>query len=49
MNFALGIYGDFIWPAYALSALGLAAAILLTWWGWCRAKARLAALEKNRP
>lgn len=49
MNFDLGIYGGFIWPAYAVSALGLGAAILLTWRGWRVAKARLAALEKARP
>ena len=47
MNFDLGPYSDFIWPAYAVSVLGLLAATLWTWMSWRKARARLAALEKE--
>lgn len=47
MNFDLGPYADFIWPAYAISALGLVAATVLTLRAWQKAKARLAALERK--
>ncbi|HJT44277.1 MAG TPA: heme exporter protein CcmD [Rhizomicrobium sp.] len=49
MNFDMGSYGVFIWPAYAVSVLALAGATLWTLWAWARAKAKLAALEKARP
>lgn len=49
LSFDMGAYAQFIWPAYGISALGLGAAILLTWRGWRLAKSRLAALEKERP
>ena len=42
----MGGYAAFVWPAYAVSALGLGAAILLTLRGYARAKTRLDALEK---
>jgi heme exporter protein CcmD len=41
-----GGYGAFIWPAYAVSALGLGGATIWTLLRWRKAKARLAALEK---
>ena len=44
----LGPYSDFIWPAYAVSALGLLGATVWTWAAWRNAKARLASLEKDR-
>ena len=47
MNFDLGPYSDFIWPAYAVSVLGLLAATLWTLMAWRQAKARLAALERK--
>lgn len=47
MNFDLGPYSDFIWPAYAASALGLLGATLWTWMSWRKAQSRLAALEKE--
>jgi heme exporter protein CcmD len=47
MNFDLGPYSDFIWPSYAISALGLAAATAWTIIAWRKAKARLAALERK--
>ena len=43
----MGGYADFIWPAYAASALGLGAATVWTVAAWRRAKTRLAALEKK--
>ena len=46
MNFDMGSYAVYIWPAYAVSALGLIVAALWTLAAWRRAKARLAALEK---
>ena len=47
MNFDLGPYAEFIWPAYAISALGLIGAMVWTFTAWRKAKARLAALEKG--
>jgi heme exporter protein CcmD len=47
MNFDLGPYADFIWPAYAVSALGLLGATVWTLSAWRKAKARLAALERK--
>jgi heme exporter protein CcmD len=48
MNFDLGVYAVYIWPAYGVSALVLAGAVLWAWRGWRAAKARLAALEAGR-
>lgn len=45
MNFDMGAYGAYIWPAYAISAAALAGVTLWTWLSWRRAKARLKALE----
>jgi heme exporter protein CcmD len=47
MNFDLGPYSSYIWPAYAVSVLGLGVATVLTVIAWRRAKARLAALERK--
>jgi hypothetical protein len=38
-----------VWPAYGVSVLGVAAAALLTVRAYRRAKARLAALEGEKP
>jgi len=48
LNFAMGIYGVFIWPAYGVSVLVLGGVTLWTIGAWRRAKARLAALEAGR-
>jgi len=45
MNFDMGSYSVYIWPAYGVSALALAGVTLWTLVAWRRAKARLAALE----
>jgi len=47
MNFDMGSYGAFIWPAYGISAVAL---IAVTFWSiaaWRRAKAKLSRLEKK--
>lgn len=43
----MGPYAVFIWPAYAVSALGLGIATLWTLMAWRRARARLKELEKT--
>lgn len=45
MNFDLGNYSVYIWPAYGISALVLIGVTVWTVLAWQRAKARLAALE----
>ena len=45
MNFDMGPYAVYIWPAYGVSAVGLIGATLWTVLAWRRAKACLAALE----
>ncbi len=47
MNFDLGPYGVYIWPAYAISAVALIGVMLWTVIGWYKAKAVLARLEKS--
>ena len=44
---SMGGYAAFVWPAYAVTVLGLGFAIAMTLQGYARAKARLAALEKH--
>lgn len=46
--FHLGPYADFIWPAYAVSALALGGVTAWTLIAWRRAKRRLARLEASR-
>jgi heme exporter protein CcmD len=46
MNFDMGAYSVYIWPAYGISALALIGVTLWTVLAWRRAKVRLAALEK---
>lgn len=45
LNFDMGIYAVYIWPAYGVSVLVLGGVTLWTLLAWRRAKARLAALE----
>ncbi len=47
MNFDMGAYAAFIWPAYAVSGLSLGVATLWTIAAWRSARAKLAALEKK--
>ena len=42
----LGPYGDFIWPAYAVSAVALLVTIAQSLAAWRAAKKKLAALSK---
>jgi heme exporter protein CcmD len=44
--FAMGKYAVYVWPAYGVSLLGIAAAIALTLSAYRRAKRKLAALER---
>ena len=47
MNFDMGLYSVYIWPAYGISAGLLIGVTVWTLVAWHRAKARLAALEKR--
>jgi heme exporter protein CcmD len=47
MNFDMGAYGIYIWPAYGVSAVALIGAVVWTIAAWRKARARLAALEKT--
>jgi heme exporter protein CcmD len=47
MNFDMGAYGIYIWPAYGVSPLALIGATVWTVAAWRKAKAKLAALEKK--
>ena len=49
MNFDMGLYSVYIWPAYGLSLLLLGGVTLWTLAAWRRAKARLSVLEKSGP
>jgi heme exporter protein CcmD len=44
---AMGGYAAFVWPAYAVSALGLGIATVWTLIAWRNAKKRLKELEKK--
>ena len=48
MNFAMGPYAVYIWPAYGVSALALIGVTVWTLTAWRRAQARLAALEARQ-
>jgi len=45
--FAMGGYAAFVWPAYAISAIGIGSAIWLTLRGYRRAKELLGRLERE--
>jgi heme exporter protein D len=44
----MGGYAAFIWPAYAVSALGLLGMVWQSWAAWRAAKKRLQALEEDK-
>lgn len=46
--FAMGKYAAYVWPAYGVSVIGIAAAIALTLSAYVRAKKKLAALEGSK-
>jgi heme exporter protein D len=48
LNFDMGTYAVYIWPAYGVSLLVLGGVTLWSLWAWRRAKARLAALEAGQ-
>ena len=48
MNFDMGTYAVYIWPAYGASAVALIGVTVWTLTAWRRAKARLAALEARQ-
>jgi heme exporter protein CcmD len=48
MNFEMGSYSVYIWPAYGISAVLLIGVTVWTLAAWQRAKARLAGLEKRK-
>ena len=43
----MGDYAAFVWPAYAVTVLGLGGVIAITLRAYLLAKARLAALERQ--
>lgn len=43
--FAMGGYAAFVWPAYGLTIVALAATIGIVWRRYARAKAKLAAAQ----
>jgi heme exporter protein CcmD len=47
MNFDMGAYGAYIWPAYGISLLALVGVTVWSVVAWRRARAILAALEKT--
>jgi heme exporter protein CcmD len=47
MNFDMGAYGAYIWPAYGVSVLGIGTAVMWTVAAWRKAKAKLASLEQK--
>jgi heme exporter protein D len=46
--FAMGGYAAFVWPAYAITLVGLGGAIVLTWRAYRAAERSLAALESDK-
>jgi len=48
MNFDMGAYGAYIWPAYGVSALALIGATAWAVAAWRRAKTKLTELEKKK-
>jgi heme exporter protein CcmD len=44
---AMGKYAAFVWPAYGISVVGIAAAVVLILRAYYRAKAQLAMIERN--
>ena len=47
MNFDMGLYSVYIWPAYGISAIVLIGVTLWSIAAWRRAKAKLSRLEKK--
>ena len=49
MNFDMGPYGVYIWPAYGVSAVAILGAIVWTLTSWRRWEQNLAALGQRDP
>ncbi len=47
--FSMGGYAAYVWPAYAVTLLGLTGAVALTLRAYARAKSLLAGLEGRKP
>ena len=47
MNFDMGEYGAYIWPAYAISAAALIGVTAWSLVAYARAKAKLKSLERK--
>ena len=47
MNFEMGMYSVYIWPAYGISAVALIGVTLWSIATWRRAKTKLSRLEKK--
>ncbi len=47
MNFDMGPYGAYIWPAYGISAVALIGITVWSVAAYVRAKAKLAKLERK--
>jgi heme exporter protein D len=45
--FEMGGYAAFVWPAYAVSIVGLAAMVITTLRAYARAKAKLSAVPQR--
>lgn len=47
-DLAMGGYGAFVWPAYAVTFLTLGAIAIMSWRSWLKHKQNLAALDHSK-
>jgi heme exporter protein D len=47
--FQMGGYAGFVWPAYAITALGLIGALVSSWHGWKAREREFETLKRERP